>query len=83
MTSIKLKRWACTWVPSFTSLLENIIIQLPFTKSNVLVLHHMDFILCGTESTQTNPIRYKTYDIVEFVSIPPYKKCYDGVIFEF
>ena len=38
------------------------------------------FILCGTESTKNNPIRYKTYAIVEFVSIPTYEKCYAGAI---
>jgi len=32
--------------------------------------------LCGTESTKYKSIRYKTYAIVGFVSIPTYKKCY-------
>ena len=41
------------------------------------------FILCGTESTKNNPIWYKTYAIIGFVSIPTYKKCYAGTIFEF
>jgi hypothetical protein len=41
------------------------------------------FILCGTQSTKKTPTWYKTYAIVGVVSIPTYKKCYAGVIFEF
>jgi hypothetical protein len=41
------------------------------------------FILCGKQSTKNTPTWYKTYAIVGVVSIPTYKKCYDGGIFEF
>ncbi len=41
------------------------------------------FILCGTQSTKNTPTWYKTYSIVGVVSIPTYKKCYAGAIFEF
>ena len=41
------------------------------------------FILCGTHSTKNTPTWYKTYAIVGVVSIPTYKKCYAGAIFEF
>ena len=41
------------------------------------------FILCGTQSTKNSPTWYKTYAILDSVSIPTYKKYYAGAIFEF
>ena len=41
------------------------------------------FILWCTQSTTNSPTWYKTYAIVGSVSIPTYKQCYAGAIFEF